>query len=49
MSLKSEGEAAGRRVDSYLDTISRMEPDIAMVDQGTGVTLHQHETDCRRL
>ena len=32
MSLKSEGEAAGRRVDAYLDTIGRMEPDIAMVD-----------------
>lgn len=29
-----EGEAAGRRVDAYLNTIERMEPDIAMVDAG---------------
>ena len=33
MSLKSEGEAAGRRVDAYLDTIGRIEPDIAMIDR----------------
>jgi hypothetical protein len=30
--MRRESEAAGRRVDAYLDTIKRMEPDIAMVD-----------------
>ena len=33
MSLHSEGEAAGRRVDAYLDTIVRLEPDITMIDR----------------
>jgi hypothetical protein len=37
MSLKSESEAAGRRVDAYLDTIERMEPDIAMVDHDAAI------------
>lgn len=32
MSLKSEGEAAGRRVDTYLETLARIEPDIAQID-----------------
>lgn len=33
MSLRSEGDAAGRRVDAYIDTIARLEPDIAMIDR----------------
>ena len=33
MGLKEEGEAAGRRIDAYMDTVRRMEPDIAMVDR----------------
>ncbi len=31
--MTTEGEAAGKRVDAYLDTIKRMEPDIAMIDR----------------
>ena len=33
MNSASEAKAAGRRVDAYLDTIARLEPDFAMIDQ----------------
>jgi hypothetical protein len=32
--MSGEGEAAGRRVDAYLQTVSRLEPDISMTDPG---------------
>lgn len=38
MSLKSEGEAAGRRAESYLETVDRLEPSFAMVDRDAALT-----------
>ena len=36
--MSSEGEAAGRRVDAYLETVKRLEPDISMVDRDATLT-----------
>jgi hypothetical protein len=33
-----EGEVAGRRVDAYLETIKRLEPDISMCDRDATLT-----------
>lgn len=38
MAMSSEGEAAGRRVDAYLETIKRLEPDISVCDRDATLT-----------
>ncbi len=34
----TEGEAAGRRVEAYLETVNRLEPDISMCDRDATLT-----------
>ncbi len=36
--FKSEADAAGRRVDSYLETVKRLEQNISMVDRDATLT-----------
>jgi hypothetical protein len=36
--FKSEAEAAGRRVDAYLETAKRLEPEITMIDRDYTLT-----------
>lgn len=38
MSDQSEAEFAGRKVDAYLGTVERLEPEIAMVDRDAALT-----------
>ncbi len=34
----TEGEAAGKRVEAYLETVKRLEPDISMCDRDATLT-----------